>query len=293
MTGQVACYRTNRPPREPRDVSAARWLAIRRPAAPARRDRCRCSSRTGRTRPLSLGHPFLWNPERPWATPPGARFTAVLGVRPIVGALFAGAVAALVLLGVACGSAADPGEIPYFAPAKTDPTATATATATAVVDSGANTPLFAAPYEAGMATLTSNQPGHTTSVIGNPNPAGHSCVNECHSMGGVAATEPFSAGGTVYTDQTGATPVEAGVEVRIKNPNGQAFSAYTDENGNFFIRATDFQIEAGANPGIRDAVNPPMTMVTTLAAGTNGGACGNGTGCHAKGGLGGLLRVKN
>lgn len=169
----------------------------------------------------------------------------------------------------------------------------------AVADAGGgdDAALFQAPYAPGTAQLSSNQAKHTEqATIGKQNPAGHSCVNECHSAGGAAVTlsqtAAFSAAGTVYTDGTGATAVPAGVEVRIRNPDGKAVSAYTDDNGNFFIRQSDFTIQTGASAGVRNATQP-MLMVSTLAAGAAGGACANGNGCHATGGLGGVLRVKN
>lgn len=207
----------------------------------------------------------------------------------------------MMLLGAAC-SAPDPGEIPYRQdpprPKPNGPVQTITgADGGSGGDDGA---VFQQPYTQGTAKLSSTQDKHAdidaaASLQGQKNPAGHSCVDECHSAGKPAATKPFVAGGTVYTDNTGTTPVAAGVEVRIRNPNGQAVSAYTDENGNFFIRQGDFDIAQGAAPGIRDAVNGPMLMVSQLGPGTAlGGACGNGPACHQKGGgsLGGVLRVK-
>ena len=205
----------------------------------------------------------------------------------------------LAALGLAAGcSAPDPGEIPYRAPPPRGPrpvtTAVVAATDAGSADDGA---VFQLPYAAGAAKLSSTQDEHVKqATIGTKNPAGHSCVNECHSAGGAAVaisqTAVYSAGGTIYTDQTGNTPVGAGVEVRIRNPNGAAVSVYTDENGNFFVRQSEFEIQQGASSGIRNAAQP-MLMVSNLAAGALGGACANGNGCHAKGGLGGVLRVKN
>jgi hypothetical protein len=207
------------------------------------------------------------------------------------------ALALLVTLTAAC-SAPDPGEIPYRAPPKGPRPSTGTpivAAGDAGSDDGA---VFQTPFAPGTAKLSSTQPKHAerAELQNQTNPAGHSCVNECHSAGGVAVqADPaaaFTAGGTVYADQTGAATAGAGVEVRIRNPDGTAVSAFTDENGNFFVRQSEFTIQQGASSGIRNS-DLPMLMVSTLASGALGGACANGNGCHAKGGLGGVLRVKN
>lgn len=194
-------------------------------------------------------------------------------------------------------SATDPGEIPYRAPAKTGrPTGNTGGSITAPSDAGANDDgaVFQTPFAPGAAKLSSTQAKHglEAALQNQQNPAGHSCVNECHyTPGGAAAAKPYVAGGTVYTDNTGTTVVPAGVEVRIKNPDGTAVSAFTDENGNFFIRQGEFDIQQGAAVGVRDATNT-MLMVSKLGAGATGGACANGNACHVKGGIGAPLRIK-
>lgn len=203
------------------------------------------------------------------------------------------------LAGAAC-SASDPGDIPYRqAPPRPKPTSpVGTVTATGDGGGGADDGgVFGntGPYQQGTAKLSSTQPKHADqdaapALQGSQNPAGHSCVEECHSAGKPAATKPYAAGGTVYTDNGSNAPVGAGVEVRIRNPDGKAISVYTDENGNFFIPAADFTIQDLAHSGIRNATDTQL-MGTTLSAAT-GGQCATGSGCHAKGGLGGPLRTK-
>ncbi len=177
-------------------------------------------------------------------------------------------------------------------PKPTSPTTTVVAAASDGGGGSDDGAVFQQPYVAQAAQLSSTQALHADRIPGgSQNPAGHNCVGECHSVGLDAGGKPFAAAGTVYTDNTGNTAVGPGVEVRIRNANGTAQSAFTDENGNWFIRVGQFDIQQNAIPGIRDAVNGPMLMASYLGPGAAGGACAAGT-CHVKGAPGGVLRVR-
>ena len=105
------------------------------------------------------------------------------------------------------------------------------------------------------------------------NPAKVDCLSSgCHGAGG--AGPRFAAGGTVFTSAAATTPA-AQVEVRLRDAAGKAVSAFTDANGNFFVRAADaaalvFPVQAGA----RNAATT-QTMSATIA----NGAC-NSAACH-------------
>jgi hypothetical protein len=114
------------------------------------------------------------------------------------------------------------------------------------------------------------------------NPAKVDCLSSgCHGAGG--AGPRFAAGGTVFTSAAATTPA-AQVEVRLRDGAGDAVKAYTDANGNFFVRAADaaaltFPVAAGARNA---AATQPMSA--TIA----NGAC-NSAGCH--GGATGFIHV--
>lgn len=105
------------------------------------------------------------------------------------------------------------------------------------------------------------------------NPAKVDCLSSgCHGAGG--AGPRFAAGGTVFTSAAGTTPA-AQVEVRLRDGAGKAVSAYTDTNGNFFVRAADaaalvFPVQAGAR-------NTASTRA--MSASIANGAC-NSAACH-------------
>lgn len=105
------------------------------------------------------------------------------------------------------------------------------------------------------------------------NPAKVDCLTAgCHGAGG--AGPRFAAGGTVYTSAAATAPAPR-VEVRFLDADGTAVSAYTDVNGNFFLRAAAaanlaFPLRVGA----RDA-----TTTRPMAATIGNGAC-NSAACH-------------
>ena len=114
-------------------------------------------------------------------------------------------------------------------------------------------------------------------VFSGDNPAGQPCLT-CHT--GVKGVPLFLFAGTVYADTAGTKPA-ASIEVRVRDAAGQAHSAYTDANGNFFFEQGALPpIAAPATAGIRDATNA-RSMTNAI----NDGNC---NGCHRVGGEGTL-----
>jgi hypothetical protein len=136
----------------------------------------------------------------------------------------------------------------------------------------ASTPLpafaDAGPYvpDAGPLTLMPqhNFAGNTPTT----NPSKQTCL-DCHKVGGPGIAFVFA--GSVFTDATGSTPA-AGVEVRVRDPNGTYASVYSDAYGNFFDSnvSADFPAKTGA----RNAANE--SLMTGDATG-NCNSCHNGT----------------
>lgn len=112
---------------------------------------------------------------------------------------------------------------------------------------------------------------------GNGNPAKLACLT-CHKAGGSGPT--WFAGGTVYADAAGTTPV-AQAEVRIRDAAGKAASTYTDADGNFYFtpaQATGlaFPLQVGARTG---------AVVRTMSAKITMGDC-SASACHQTGAAG-------
>jgi hypothetical protein len=97
------------------------------------------------------------------------------------------------------------------------------------------------------------------------NPAGKDCGG-CHT---------FFAGGTVFADAARSMPA-VGAEVRVRDAAGNAVSAWTDADGNFFIR-TSGAVTFPALVGVRkDAVTAAM------AGSISDGRCASSS-CHVAG----------
>jgi mono/diheme cytochrome c family protein len=99
----------------------------------------------------------------------------------------------------------------------------------------------------------------------NGNPKGQDCSN-CHN---------FFAGGTVFTTAAGTTPA-AGVEVRIRDAAGNAVSAWTDQDGNFYIKKSG-GVALPALVGARNA-----TTNALMGATISDGGCASAS-CHVAG----------
>lgn len=112
----------------------------------------------------------------------------------------------------------------------------------------------------------------------NDNPVGKACFN-CHGDNGAAT--PMAFGGTVYGNAAG-TAVAARVEVRVKDQDGKAISAWSDADGNFYFFVNpNGDLNLPGHAGIRNAKGNKV-MSGTIAN-------GNCNGCHDANGAGRLV----
>lgn len=112
----------------------------------------------------------------------------------------------------------------------------------------------------------------------NDNPAGRACFN-CHGDNGSAPAMAF--GGTVYTTAAGGAG-SARVEVRVKDKDGKAISAWSDADGNFYFFVNpNGDLNLPGHAGIRNAKGSKV-MSGTIAD-------GNCNGCHNANGAGRLV----
>ena len=127
------------------------------------------------------------------------------------------------------------------------------------------------------ATTPTNAHVHSSPVnAANPSNSGLNCLGVgCHNAGGGGGQ--FQFGGTLYTTTGGTTPA-AGATVRVWS-GGQAFTAVTDPQGNFYYEgpaitwSTSTTTDSSSCPAL-------TTMTTKLTIASNGGC----NGCHAPGG---------
>lgn len=96
-------------------------------------------------------------------------------------------------------------------------------------------------------------------------PIGQACSN-CHN---------FFMGGTVFADAAGTMPAP-GVEVRARNAAGVAVSAWTDQDGNFYMPSSG-GVTLPSSIGVRNAATT-MVMSSSIATGT----CASSA-CHVAG----------
>ena len=101
------------------------------------------------------------------------------------------------------------------------------------------------------------------------NPAKQACLG-CHVAGGAAT--PFAFAGTAFTDVAGTLPA-AGVEIRVRAADGTAVSAYTDQDGNFYLATA---IAFPASVGLRNATSAHGMMAMPPAGGCNAAQCHDG-----------------
>jgi hypothetical protein len=135
----------------------------------------------------------------------------------------------------------------------------------------------AGAYKA-MAGPSTLKAGHSNFNAQN-DPVGRPCLN-CHGAGGGAT--PFTFAGSAFKDSAGTMPA-AQVEIRVRDTNGKALSAYTDANGNFFMPLNpNGDLAFPAHAGGRDT-NTTKLMNATVAN-------GNCNGCH-KAGMAGRIVV--
>jgi hypothetical protein len=99
------------------------------------------------------------------------------------------------------------------------------------------------------------------------NPAKQACLG-CHVAGGAAPA--FAFAGTAFKDVAGTIPA-AGVEIRVRAPDGVASSVYTDEDGNFYAPAA---FTFPADVGVRDGAS-----VRVMSGAAPDGNC-SAAACH-------------
>ncbi|MDB5216848.1 MAG: hypothetical protein JWO86_4775 [Myxococcaceae bacterium] len=104
-------------------------------------------------------------------------------------------------------------------------------------------------------------PGNTPTT----SPMGQACKN-CHG---------FFMGGTVFADAAGTIPAP-GVEVRARDNAGNAVSAWTDQDGNFYVPSAG-AVTMPAHIGVRNAATTKL-MSSTISSGT----CASSA-CHVAG----------
>jgi hypothetical protein len=139
-------------------------------------------------------------------------------------------------------------------------------------DTGATTTAFT-----GAGAYASNKPAtsavtyHTNNNVGVTPGPGQDCLS-CHKMGG--SGPQFLFAGTVCADMACNTRA-VDKEVRVRGSDGKAFSAHSDDDGNFwYLPGTGEAISFPANSGARDGTNTAL-MTGTIAM----GSCNSG-GCH-------------
>jgi hypothetical protein len=99
----------------------------------------------------------------------------------------------------------------------------------------------------------------------------------CHG-GQRIGTTVFLVGGTVWQDPAGTMPAP-GVQVRVRQADGNALEAFSDDDGNFFVlrdTAPTHMLVAPAHPGVRNANG--MALMTDVI---NDADCNS---CHRAGG---------
>ncbi len=88
------------------------------------------------------------------------------------------------------------------------------------------------------------------------------CAN-CHN---------WLIGGTVWMDAAGTMPAPS-VEVRVRDAAGNAASAYTDQDGNFYLPAGTGGVTLPAEIGVRNGTTTKLMGSTLSAGGCAAGAC--------------------
>jgi hypothetical protein len=167
-----------------------------------------------------------------------------------------------------------------------DPSTSSDPTPTTGTDAGADAakaidpnPFAGAP--AYVATLGPSA-RKTAHPFTNDNPAGKPCFN-CHGDNGAAT--PMAFGGTVYTSAAGTTGASK-VEVRVKDKDGKAISAWSDADGNFFFFVNpNGDLNLPGHAGIRNAKGNKVMSATI--------ANGNCNGCHNANNAAGRLVAPN
>ena len=169
------------------------------------------------------------------------------------------------------GDGEEGGETPAPSPTTPKPGGDAGAGDSGTPPPPANAFTGAAAYTSKLGPATRK----TAHPFTNDDPRGRPCLN-CH--GGSATA--FAFAGTVYANASG-TPA-ARVEVRVRDKNGKALSAWTNADGNFFfLQEPNGELVFPGHAGIRNA-----TTTKLMAGGAQNGNCNF---CHTPGDAGRLV----
>ena len=122
---------------------------------------------------------------------------------------------------------------------------------------------------AGAALIGCGESGGEDDEGGGPTmKAGQACL-ACHSAGGSASEERFTAAGTVYADAAGSAPLE-GATVTITDDAGKQVELTSNSVGNFYTsKSLTFPLSITVTDGTSEA---------TMASGAPNGDCNS---CHA------------
>jgi hypothetical protein len=132
----------------------------------------------------------------------------------------------------------------------------------------------------GAGAYASNKPAtsavtyHNNNMVGVTPGPGQDCLS-CHKMGG--SGPQFLFAGTICADQNcNARAVDK--EVRVRGNDGKAYSAHSDDDGNFwYLPGTGEALAFPANSGARDGTNMALMVGTITAASCNTGGCHDGS----------------
>lgn len=113
----------------------------------------------------------------------------------------------------------------------------------------AGAPAYVATLGPSTIDLSGKGNGHLSFNAGG-NPAGRPCL-DCHDGSTKGGAPAFLFAGTVYENAQGKAA--ARIEVRMVGADGKALSTHTDDNGNFFFRASAGTVAIPAIAGVRNA----------------------------------------
>ena len=132
----------------------------------------------------------------------------------------------------------------------------------------------------GASAYASNKPAtsavtyHNNNNVGVTPGKGQDCLS-CHKMGG--SGPQFLFAGTLFQDMNGTTPA-VDKEVRVRGNDGKAYSAHSDDNGNFwYLPGMGEALAFPAMAGARDATNTSLMNGALAAASCNASGCHDGT----------------
>jgi len=143
------------------------------------------------------------------------------------------------------------------------------------VDTGGTTTAFT-----GAGAFASNKPAtsavtfHNNNMVGVTPGPGQDCLS-CHKMGGSGPV--FMFGGTVCADMACNTRA-VDKEIRVRGSDGKAYSAHSDNDGNFWYEpGTGEALAFPAMSGARDGTNTALMVGNLTASSCNTGGCHDGS----------------